>query len=403
MLVKYDKAMEMQKRYLSTYKMLYGVILVFRRLLLLKARSTVSPTMEAESVPAETKKLGYQMCRDSLGGVWSEISEEQLDITKLSGGLTNLLYICSLPPHVDVPDNQPNRVLLRVYGDVVKSCNFVVQNSVVFALMSEKRLGPKLYGMTPEARIEEFVPAKCLQTTDLHIPRFSRLIAEKLAKFHALDMPLCKEPKFLYETMDQWMERVSEVLRESHFGEDRYFMQKFRGYHLEEELCTLKEILSQVKSPVVFSHNDLQEGNILLNDKCTDLSKMLTVIDWEYCSYNYRGYDFGNHFLEWCYNYQVSEYPYFTYTDSYYPTKEQQYTFFRAYLQASGCDINDEVLREMYTEANTFALASHFLWGLWAILQRKMDIQFGFLEYAESRFSGYFEMKQRLPDLVDKV
>lgn len=75
-----------------------------------------------------------------------------------SGGLTNYLYICSLPSGVRVPDNIPERVLLRVYGDIARSSTFTVQNSVIFALMSEKQLGPKLHGMNPEARIEELVP-----------------------------------------------------------------------------------------------------------------------------------------------------------------------------------------------------------------------------------------------------
>jgi len=88
----------------------------------------------------------------------------QLHLIKsiFSGGLTNYLYVCSLPPEVDVPDNQPHAVLLRVYGSIATSSNFVVQNSVIFALMSEKKLGPKLYGMTPEARIEELVPVRFL-------------------------------------------------------------------------------------------------------------------------------------------------------------------------------------------------------------------------------------------------
>lgn len=77
-----------------------------------------------------------------------------------SGGLTNYLYICKLPSHVRAPDNQPKTVLLRVYGDIATSSSFVVQNSVVFALMSEKKLGPKLYGMNPQARIEEYIPVR---------------------------------------------------------------------------------------------------------------------------------------------------------------------------------------------------------------------------------------------------
>ncbi|NXT20986.1 CHKB kinase, partial [Syrrhaptes paradoxus] len=41
-----------------------------------------------------------------------------------------------------------------------------------------------------------------------------------------------------------------------------------------------------------------------------------------------------------------------------------------------------------------FALASHFFWGLWSILQAKIStIQFGYLDYAQSRFEAYFQHK----------
>lgn len=395
--------MEIHKRYLVSQNVLLSALtFIFKRLLSSIPHQTQRRTtnMDDDEVPKDTRKLGFQMCKESIGGVWSEIEEKQFKIRRLSGGLTNYLYMCSIPGHIDVPDNQPRTVLLRVYGDIAKSSKFVVQNSVVFALMSEKRLGPKLYGMNQQARIEEFIPTKCLVTANLHNPTLSRMVARRLAQFHNLDMPLCKEPRFLNDTMDKWIIKVKESLEEKRSPSDAPFFQKFRSYHLDEELEVLKDMLSKVDSPVVFSHNDLQEGNILYLENCDDPKKQMTVIDWEYCSYNYRGYDFGNHFVEWCYDYTFPEYPYYKVISDDYPTKDEQTNFFCAYLNEMGCKVTDEVLSQMYVEANTFALASHFFWGLWSILQNEMSsIQFGFLEYADSRFSDYFRMKESLPQM----
>lgn len=62
-----------------------------------------------------------------------------------------------------------------------------------------------------------------------------------------------------------------------------------------------------------------------------------------------------------------------------------QEEFFRAYLQALDMEITDARLQQMYLEANTFVLASHFLWGLWSVLQNEMsNIQFGFLVSIDS-------------------
>lgn len=90
-----------------------------------------------------------------------------------------------------------------------------------------------------------------------------------------------------------------------------------------------REYLGSVSSPVMFCHNDMQEGNILLycgtmTDKEALQNPQLVLIDFEYCSYNYRGFDLANHFLEWTYDYTNSAYPYFTVNKNNYPTREQQ-------------------------------------------------------------------------------
>ena len=96
-----------------------------------------------------------------------------------------------------------------------------------------------------------------------------------------------------------------------------------------------------VDSPVVFCHNDLQEGNILLREtqdiepSAKDSGKILNkkknnlvIIDYEYCSYNYRGFDFANHFCEWIFDYTNQSPPYFWAIESNSATKSQQVRHF---------------------------------------------------------------------------
>ena len=89
-------------------------------------------------------------------------------------------------------------------------------------------------------------------------------------------------------------------------------------------------MLESVNSPIVFCHNDLQPGNILRlsNGK-------LFVIDYEYSSYNYRGFDFGNHFCEWVMRNTADEFPFFGYDLSKYPSKEEQLNFIKFVLMSS--------------------------------------------------------------------
>ena len=59
--------------------------------------------------------------------------------------------------------------------------------------------------------------------------------------------------------------------------------------------------------------------------------KQLVVIDFEYASANTPGYEFANHFTEWCYNYHHREKPWACSTSA-YPTPKEQHRFIRSYV-----------------------------------------------------------------------
>jgi len=55
----------------------------------------------------------------------------------------------------------------------------------------------------------------------------------------------------------------------------------------------------------------------------------------------------------------------------------------------------DAELEKLIVEANQFALASHFLWSLWAIIQSSTsNIQFGYLEFAATRLKDFRRRKE---------
>lgn len=83
-----------------------------------------------------------------------------------SGGLSNWLYhvwlpentlkdqnqnIRSSPPEQSLNEDEPNQVLLRVYGQVhgERALEHLITESVIFTLLSERRMGPRLHGIFP--------------------------------------------------------------------------------------------------------------------------------------------------------------------------------------------------------------------------------------------------------------
>ncbi|NXU94730.1 CHKB kinase, partial [Xiphorhynchus elegans] len=310
----------------------------------------------------------------------------------------------------------------------------LVLESVMFAILAERALGPRLYGVFPQGRLEQYIPSRRLRTEDLRDPDISGEIAVKMSRFHGMVMPFNKEPKWLFGTMERYLKQISELSFTDEANLEKFNLLK--GYNLEEEMRSLRDLLESTPSPVVFCHNDVQEGNILLlaGHEASPSDKLM-LIDFEYSSYNYRwgwgilgtwgglwgslltliflrGFDIGNHFCEWVYNYTHSSWPFFKASPENYPSRQQQVGgpalgggpggvqdvvpapsipsqlhFIRHYLSEDsgrrGDTTHEEQARieeEMLTEINRFALASHFFWGLWSILQAKIStIQFGYL------------------------
>lgn len=355
----------------------------------------------SDEVDRDTRGNAFAWCRDFLSGSWKTIIEADFQISIVSGGLSNQLYMCSLPDHVSAVGEEPRRVLLRIYGAILQGVDSLVLESVMFAILAERTLGPRLYGIFPEGRLEQYLPNTRMKTEQLSDPDISAEIASKLAHFHRMVMPFNKEPTWLFATIDRYMDQVLRLkfLREAHVIKYNRLMK----LDLTAELENLRALLAATASPVVFCHNDVQEGNILiLEGRDHSSTEKLMLIDFEYSSYNYRGFDFGNHFCEWMYDYTFDRWPFYKATAENYPSREQQLHFIRNYLLKTegypdGITHEDQTRMEdeLLLEANRYALSSHFLWGLWSIIQARISkIEFGYMDYAQSRFDAYFKLKK---------
>ncbi|XP_055987613.1 choline kinase alpha isoform X2 [Sorex fumeus] len=358
----------------------------------------------AEQPEPRTRRRAYLWCKEFLPGAWRGLREDQFHISVIRGGLSNMLFQCSFPDTLATVGDEPRKVLLRLYGAILKmGAEAMVLESVMFAILAERSLGPKLYGIFPQGRLEQFIPSRRLDTGELSLPDISAEIAEKMATFHGMKMPFNKEPRWLFGTMEKYL---SQVQRVKFTGEARaQQLHRLLGYDLPRELERLRSLLTATPSPVVFCHNDCQEGNILLLEGREEAPRQkLMLIDFEYSSYNYRGFDIGNHFCEWMYDYSCEKFPFFRASPHRYPSREQQLHFISSYLTTfheEFANLSDEeksrMEEDMLVEVNRFALASHFFWGLWSIVQAKISsIEFGYMDYAQARFDAYFEQKRKL-------
>jgi ethanolamine kinase len=74
---------------------------------------------------------------------------------------------------------------------------------------------------------------------------------------------------------------------------------------LEAEVNETEEVCKLTQCPLVFGHNDLLSGNILIMQRAgfetakPDRDGRIVFIDYEYGAYTYRDFDIGNHFTEY--------------------------------------------------------------------------------------------------------
>lgn len=321
------------------------------------------------------------LCKD-LFKQWSKLDDYRFSVETVSGGITNLLL------KVTVKEENGNdvAVTVRLYGpntDIVINRQRELQ---AIKYLSAAGFGAKLLAVFGNGMVQSFINARTLTPADMRSPKLAAEIAKQLHRFHQVEIPGSKEPQ-LWNDVSKFFEKASSLKFDDIEKQSMYETISFK--EVQKEIVELKELAGHLTAPVVFSHNDLLSGNIMVNDE----QEKLYLIDFEYGSYNYRGFDIGNHF---------NEYAGYDCDYSLYPNKDEQYHFFRHYLRPDKPEeVSDQDLEALYVETNTFMLASHLFWALWALIQAKMSpIDFDYLGYFFLRYNEYKKQKEMCVSLA---
>ncbi|MEQ2284280.1 hypothetical protein AMECASPLE_019931 [Ameca splendens] len=103
----------------------------------------------------ETRRKAYLWCREFLHGAWKRLAEEDFQITIIRGGLSNKLFLCSLPDSLDSVGDEPRSVLLRLYGAIL-------QVGVVSIYQQYAKSRPDF---SPGCKTEKVAPHQCYLVT----------------------------------------------------------------------------------------------------------------------------------------------------------------------------------------------------------------------------------------------
>uniref|UniRef100_A0A7N0UDV3 Choline kinase n=1 Tax=Kalanchoe fedtschenkoi TaxID=63787 RepID=A0A7N0UDV3_KALFE len=318
---------------------------------------------------------------ESLASKWSDVTDSKaLQVIPLKGAMTNEVYQIKWSTNTD---EVSRNVLVRVYGEGV-DIFFDRSNEIkMFEFMSRQGQGPRLLGRFPNGRLEEFIHARTLSASDLHDPEISSLIAAKLREFHDLDMPGSREV-ILWNRLRKWLGDAKRLCSENE--SDQHLLQT-----LDEEIHQLEKMLSGDQHRIGLCHNDLQYGNIMMDET----TKSITFIDYEYASYGPIAFDIANHFCEMAADYHTDTPHILDFKK--YPSLENRQKFLRIYLSSTGHQPTDAELSQLLEDVEKYTLASHIFWGLWGMISAHVnEIDFDYKEYARQRFERYWTQRDTL-------
>ncbi|RKF78387.1 Choline kinase [Golovinomyces cichoracearum] len=301
---------------------------------------------------------------------WKSVSLESasdIKVERLSGALTNSVYVVSIPfnlpststnPSSHLPEVYSRKVLLRIYGPRVDQLIDRENELGILQRLARKNIGPKLLGTFKNGRFEEFLNANTLTSEDIRSKDTSLQIAKRMRELHDGIKLFNREREdgpFIWRNWDKWVDRCEKIISlldqgfkdgkasaESYHKNSRGFICGTEWNQFRNAVDKYRKWLNErfgmdkIKQSLVFAHNDTQYGNILrlIPGNSVEFSpshKQLVVIDFEYASANTPGLEFANHFTEWCYNYHSPTQSWLCDT-SRYPTIDEQTRFIRCYV-----------------------------------------------------------------------
>ncbi|CAK7229930.1 hypothetical protein SBRCBS47491_007416 [Sporothrix bragantina] len=202
---------------------------------------------------------------------------ETITVERLSGALTNAVYVVSPPadlgggldshngqghsggsgagmsplvtPTGATPSSSnvslvggggkhtlPNKLLLRIYGPQVEHLIDREQELGVLRRLARKKIGPRLLGTFGNGRFEQFFTATTLTAANLREPETSRQIAKRMRELHdgveLLEEEMDNGPT-VWKNWDRWLDTVEATItfldREVRLGAERERQKKLAG------------------------------------------------------------------------------------------------------------------------------------------------------------------------------
>lgn len=355
---------------------------------------------EPESQAVLEKVIEYGV--NFLGGEWKNVEERQVNVKRILGGQSNHMF------HVTT-STSATPYLLRIHR---QGPNHVFTDTVNFAIFSERGLGPKLYGFFDGGRLEEYLPSRTMDSDCILEPEISRKVGAAFPKYHAIQVPVSKERR-CFQVMRESLKEYQE------FGGVDYEIKpttvtysehpkKVSMDDLYKEIDLMEKWTNEIyKDTVVFGHNDLACSNVL------ELSsnKEIVLIDWEFGSYNCRGFDLAMHLSETAIDFRVPEQPGIKISEELTDNPPNLKGFCEAYVDADN-KLKNRIPSDRKSEISNLIQECQFFWPITHLFWACFVMKLGLLGYncgvdmdvqARDRLAIYYHLKPRTQMIYEEL
>jgi|ETNmetMinimDraft_31_1059906.scaffolds.fasta_scaffold00924_3 ethanolamine kinase len=279
---------------------------------------------------------------------------DKIKLTQLKGGITNKIFL------IEFPDN---KFIIRKCGNNTER---FINRELEYKII--KQLNPfgitrKLLQTFEQGSIESFLEGNSLNIEHLKDTYILSILGRRFSDLHSINILEHHERQpMLWPKLIAWHTQCMELYKDN---AEIYPIVNHIGEVIQQKQS------EQIESPVVLCHNDLTPANIIYHNST------IKFIDFEYGSYNYRGFDIGNLFCEYA-GYHGDW--------TLLPTKKERKLFYKFYLQTD----KEEKLETLDKEVLFFMPISHLFWSCWGFLQNKYStINYDYLAFAKKRYEGF--------------
>lgn len=117
--------------------------------------------MRGEALPDVEVKC-MKLCANYLGGSWIQVTDhvQDLEVRRITGGLTNQLYYVGLRQHIPTEVDEPREVAIKFYQPKLAppedGHNERLSDVIIVLLASQLGIGPRIYGLFDEGMIQSY-------------------------------------------------------------------------------------------------------------------------------------------------------------------------------------------------------------------------------------------------------